>query len=111
MFAGLTGYNELRMIQNHHDSITKLPPGAVHLATSESCRVQAFRLGATAWGVQFHPEASATRLAEWDDSKLSAEGFDRAELIARATADAPTNTAEARALVGAFAAVVHEGCR
>jgi GMP synthase (glutamine-hydrolysing) len=106
LFAGLTGYDELRMIQNHQDSITTLPPGAVHLATSGLCRVQAFRVGAAAWGVQFHPEAAATRVADWDESKLAADGFVRAELIAQAEADAPINTEQARALVGAFADVV-----
>ena len=35
LFAGLTGYDELRMIQNHQDSITALPPDAVHLGTSD----------------------------------------------------------------------------
>ena len=111
LFAGLTGYDELRMIQNHQDSITTLPPGAVLLATSEECRVQAFRVGTAAWGVQFHPEASAARLADWDESTLSAEGLDRAALLAQATADAPLNTEQARALVGAFADVVREACR
>jgi len=111
LFAGLTGYDELRMIQNHQDSITTLPPGAVHLATSEECRVQAFRVGAAAWGVQFHPEASAAQLAGWDESKLAAEGFDRAALLAQATADARVNAVQARALVAAFAAVVRERCR
>jgi GMP synthase (glutamine-hydrolysing) len=111
LFAGLTCYDELRMIQNHQDSITTLPPGAVHLATSEECRVQAFRVGAAAWGVQFHPEASAARLADWDESKLAAEGFDRVALLAQATADAPINTEQARALVRAFADVVREACR
>jgi GMP synthase (glutamine-hydrolysing) len=106
LFAGLTGYDELRMIQNHQDSITTLPPGAVHLATSGVCRVQAFRVGAAAWGVQFHPEAAATRVADWDESKLAADGFVRAELLAQAEADAPINTEQARALVGAFADVV-----
>jgi GMP synthase (glutamine-hydrolysing) len=106
LFAGLTGYDELRMIQNHQVSITTLPPGAVHLATSGVCRVQAFRVGAAAWGVQFHPEAAATRVADWDESKLAADGFVRAELIAQAEADAPINTEQARALVGAFADVV-----
>ena len=99
------------MIQNHKDSITMLPPGAVHLATSEACRVQAFRVGAAAWGVQFHPEASAARLADWDESKLLAEGFDRAALLDRATADAHINTVQARALIGAFADIVRERCR
>ena len=108
LFAGLTDYQGLRMIQNHRDSITTLPPDAVHLATSEQCRVQAFRVGATAWGVQFHPETPAARLAEWDESKLAAEGFDRAALLAQATADAPINTEQSRALVGAFADVVRE---
>jgi GMP synthase-like glutamine amidotransferase len=100
------GRGELRMIENHRDSITVLPPGAVHLATSAACRVQAFRLGATAWGVQFHPEVSAERLATWDESDLAHGGFDRAALLAGARADAPVNAAQARALVGAFAAVV-----
>ena len=111
LFAGLTGYDELRMIQNHQDSITTLPPGAVHLATSGKCRVQAFRVGAAAWGVQFHPETPAARVADWDESKLAAEGFDRAALLAQATADAPVNTVQARALVGAFADVVREARR
>jgi GMP synthase (glutamine-hydrolysing) len=108
LFAGLTDYDGLRMIQNHKDSITTLPPGAVHLATSERCRVQAFRVGANAWGVQFHPEVSSARLVDWDESKLAAEGFDRAALLAQAVADAPANTEQARALVRAFAGVVRE---
>jgi GMP synthase-like glutamine amidotransferase len=78
LFAGLTGYDGLRMRQSHHDSITALPPAAVHLATSERCRVQAFRVGDTAWGVQFHPEAAGS------------------------------DTEQARALIGAFAGVVRE---
>ena len=109
--SNLTGYDELRMIQNHQDSITALPTGAVHLATSGKCRVQAFRVGAAAWGVQFHPETPAALLADWDESKLAAEGFDRAALLAQATVDAPVNTVQARALVGAFADVVREARR
>ena len=111
LFAGLTGYDGLRVIQNHRDSITALPPGAVHLATSAQCRVQALRVGAAAWGVQFHPEVSATRLADWDESKLTAEGFDRTALLAQATADAPVNTKQSRALIDAFAGVVREAAR
>jgi GMP synthase (glutamine-hydrolysing) len=106
LFGGLTGYEELRMIQNHRDSVTTLPPGAVLLATSDACRVQAFRVGAAAWGVQFHPEADAERLRTWNESRLAAVGIDRAELIAQATADAAVNADQARALAGAFAAVV-----
>ena len=106
LFAGLIGYERLRMIENHQDSITALPPGAVHLATSERCPVQAFRVGAAAWGVQFHPEAAADKLASWNESSLAADGFDRAALIAQAEADAPVGGEQARRLIGAFAEVV-----
>jgi GMP synthase-like glutamine amidotransferase len=106
LFSELTGYDELRMIQNHVDSITTLPPDAVHLGTSDACRVQAFRVGSAAWGVQFHPEAAASRVGDWDEAKLAAEGFDRSALLAQAEADASVNTIQARTLVGAFADVV-----
>jgi GMP synthase-like glutamine amidotransferase len=94
------------MIQNHQDSITTLPPGAVHLGTSDVCRVQAFRVDPAAWGVQFHPEAAAARVVHWDESALAADGLDRRALVAQAEADAEINTEQSRLLVGAFADVV-----
>jgi GMP synthase-like glutamine amidotransferase len=106
VFGALSEHQELRMIENHRDSITALPPEAVHLGTSDACRVQAFRVGNSAWGVQFHPEALPSRIAEWNEAKIVADGFDRDELIAQAEADAEINTGQARALAGAFAAVV-----
>lgn len=108
LFAGLVDRGELRMVQSHEDSITALPPGAVQLATSDACRVQAFRLGSVAWGVQFHPEAATTRIADWDGDKLAAKGFDKAAMVAQGELDADTNAEQARALIGAFAAVVRE---
>jgi GMP synthase (glutamine-hydrolysing) len=41
-----------------------LPAGAVELATSPSA-TQAFRLGDTCWGVQFHPEVTQAQLDGW----------------------------------------------
>ena len=41
-----------------------LPAGAVELARSEAC-MQAFRLGANAWGVQFHPEVTLDQVEGW----------------------------------------------
>lgn len=41
-----------------------LPRGGVPLARNRLC-LQAFRLGETAWGVQFHPEPTPEDLAEW----------------------------------------------
>ena len=110
LFAGLAALTDdgrLRMIQNHKDSITTLPPGAVHLATSDACRVQAFRVGASAWGVQFHPEAAPGKIATWDEAALTSTGFDRAALLETALADEPANQRQARELVAAFARVVH----
>jgi GMP synthase-like glutamine amidotransferase len=44
-----------------------LPPaGAVILAESPVC-AQAFRIGETAWGIQFHSEVSAADAARWTD--------------------------------------------
>jgi GMP synthase (glutamine-hydrolysing) len=41
----------------HGDEVTRLPEEAVLLASSESCRVQAFRLrDRPVWGVQFNPQ-------------------------------------------------------
>ena len=41
-----------------------LPAGAVELGRSRCC-VQAFRLGDTAWGMQFHPEVTREILESW----------------------------------------------
>jgi GMP synthase (glutamine-hydrolysing) len=41
-----------------------VPAGAVELARSAVC-TQAFRLGDACWGVQFHPEVTATQLEGW----------------------------------------------
>lgn len=41
----------------HGDQVTHLPEGAVALASTEKCPVQAFRLaGRPVWGVQFNPQ-------------------------------------------------------
>jgi len=40
----------------HKEAISRLPAGAVLLASSATCPVQAFRLGSRVYATQFHPE-------------------------------------------------------
>ena len=57
LFAGLPAA-PLTM-QWHLNAVTRLPPRAALLASSDACAVQAYRLGPRAYGVQFHMEVNA----------------------------------------------------
>ncbi|GAB3164518.1 type 1 glutamine amidotransferase [Myceligenerans halotolerans] len=92
----------LWMLENHEDSVTTLPPGATLLVTSQECRVQAFRVGRAAWGLQFHPEASPDAILRWDEAALAGQGIDRAALAASAKEHAETNETQSRAVVHAW---------
>lgn len=78
-------------IEHHVDAITALPAEAVWLAESDRCPYQAFRLGDTAWGVQFHPEVTPDRIRTWNQDKLREQGFDPDEVYAKAVADDPVS--------------------
>jgi GMP synthase-like glutamine amidotransferase len=62
LFAGLR--RRFEVFGWHEDRFT-LPPGAVLLSTSVGYTYQAFRYGATAYGLQFHPEVRVRDLARW----------------------------------------------
>lgn len=67
LVAGLPGAGDRKVSAQptlHSDAVVDLPPGAVWLASSNQYPYQAFRVG-SAWGLQFHPEASATTLRDW----------------------------------------------
>lgn len=49
--------------QSHGDVVTVLPPGAITLAQNDHWPYQAFKLGDAMWGTQFHPEFTATIMA------------------------------------------------
>jgi GMP synthase-like glutamine amidotransferase len=63
------------VVQWHHDEVTELPAGAVLLCASTGYPHQAFRIGPSAWGVQFHPECDTAMIADWaaQDRELLAE--------------------------------------
>ncbi|MDM7830520.1 type 1 glutamine amidotransferase [Cellulomonas edaphi] len=88
LVAGLTERRATPQPTLHSDAVVDLPAGAVWLASSNQYPYQAFRIG-SAWGVQFHPEASAATLREWatrdgdvDTEAILAEYAEReAELV------------------------------
>lgn len=51
--------------QYHQDAMLVAPEGAVVLASTEGCPIQAWRLGEHAYAVQFHPEVDAEILGSW----------------------------------------------
>ena len=62
LFKGISP--EFAAFQWHHDSFD-LPAGAVLLASSAACPHQAFRVGTSAWGMQFHPEVTEEIIRCW----------------------------------------------
>lgn len=49
----------LRVLLGHKEACDAVPPGAVLLATGQTCPVQMFRVGDNVYATQFHPEADA----------------------------------------------------
>ena len=56
---------EIACVEWHGAMVARLPPDAVVLAASDIAPVEAMRVGANAWGLQFHIEVTATMVAEW----------------------------------------------
>ena len=90
----------------HADAVVELPADATWLAFSDMYPHQAFRVGAAAWGVQFHPEVSlptfrgwASRAADLDDARVD---LVTKEFVARDRDIVATG----RALASRFAALV-----
>jgi GMP synthase (glutamine-hydrolysing) len=46
----------------HKEAVSRLPDGAVLLASSATCPVQAFRIGTNVYATQFHPELDVAGL-------------------------------------------------
>jgi GMP synthase-like glutamine amidotransferase len=77
------------VIQWHHDEVRELPHGAVLLAASTDYPHQAFRVGACAWGLQFHIECDTAMVADWAASNpelLEKLGVGPDDVVARADA-------------------------
>ncbi|HEY7247096.1 MAG TPA: type 1 glutamine amidotransferase [Xanthobacteraceae bacterium] len=74
------------VLQWHGAEVAELPAGAVKLAESEQCSIQAFQLGEKAYGIQYHVEQDEHTVSQWGEipeyrraleSMLGADGQDR----------------------------------
>lgn len=66
------------VLQWHGAEVTRLPEGATLLASSADCRVQAFRHGSLAFGLQYHLEIGADTVDEWSAIPAYADSLRRA---------------------------------
>lgn len=55
----------MNVLQWHGAEVARLPPDTVVLASSDTCRVQAFKFGTCAYGIQFHVEVTPDTVSEW----------------------------------------------
>lgn len=60
----LSGIEPLAAMEMHFDRFDA-PPGSVELVSSPDCPHQAFRIGSTVWGLQFHPEVTPEIVGGW----------------------------------------------
>lgn len=95
------------VIQWHFDAITALPPGAIQLASSPGCDLQAFRLGRLAWGIQFHIETTPDIVRAWAAEDAGAlAGYDLDTILSRSDAVHPELAEVWQPFASAFAAIV-----
>jgi GMP synthase (glutamine-hydrolysing) len=69
-----------------HGDTFDLPAGAVHLAETDDCANQAFRIGKQAFGLQFHIETDAEQVRRWTEE-------DAAFVVAALGPDGPARVA------------------
>jgi GMP synthase-like glutamine amidotransferase len=113
VFRGLPG--RLPVFRWHGDTF-ELPGGAVLLAASGDGLHQAFRLGPSAYGLQFHPEATARSVAAWPWApgyldQLQTAGADGGAVVAELAAEEPRLRALARAVLGSWLGLCAEAAR
>jgi GMP synthase (glutamine-hydrolysing) len=87
------------LVQSSHlESVLELPAAATRLATTNLDPNHAFRVGRSAWGVQFHPEFDADIVRGYIAARRDAlreEGID-ADEVSRGAVDGPDGTAVLR---------------
>ncbi len=102
LLAGIRG--ALPVLHWHGETFT-LPPGAVLLASSDRYAHQAFRLGAAAWGLQFHLEVDAAAVERFVVA-FGEEADDPAAIVTGAPAWLARSEAVQATVLGRFAGLV-----
>ena len=68
---------QMKCLQWHSVAVTQPPTGAELLASSPECTWQAMRVGAHAWGIQFHVELQDNTISEWSEVPAYAAALDK----------------------------------
>lgn len=93
-----------------HQDTHDLPPGGVHLATTDLCSMAAYRLGPHVYGLQYHLETTPEMLAVWVEQSplLASAGVDGGALIEQARGLGPVILRRAGRLADLFLGWVRE---
>lgn len=70
--------NPLKVLQWHSAEVTELPPNATILASTDACKVQAFKVDDRAYGMQFHIEVTSRTVPDWGDIPEYTRALERA---------------------------------
>ena len=97
LFGVLPG--EFLAYLGHKEAVSRLPEGAVLLASTDTCPVHAFRLGRHVYATQFHPELDPVAICDRIDAYASHGYFEPHERESlKAAARAATVTEPVRLL-------------
>jgi GMP synthase (glutamine-hydrolysing) len=86
-----------------HGDNAALPPGAIGLASTPACPVQAFAIGRTVLALQFHIEADPARIEQWlvgHTVELGKAGIDPRILRRQAAEMGPLTASTGRKVLG-----------
>jgi GMP synthase-like glutamine amidotransferase len=97
-----------RVFQFHEDTVS-LPPDSELLFTGDDIEVQAFRVGARAYGVQFHFEVTMAEVEAWCDEVADLEagwGMSKESVLQQAQAELEPQQEKGREVARRFAALL-----
>ncbi len=75
LYAGFGGTK--RGVQWHGAEVKSLPQGAVVLASTSDCPIAAFAVGSSAFGLQYHVEATDQSIVDWSSGPPGSDSLRR----------------------------------